>query len=592
MRFLQQSGLLCVFLLFVVSCGTNKNFGDGQGITHGLDLKTALKQTMDKASVLATSLRHQDDTAIAGVNVALSLTLGALTLPVGEATTNDLGLAGNNVSKQTYDYRITHMPEGIGEIITQRPISITGTSADKFRTSNITLSVSASDLSALQLDYFRVDSTAAALDFSRPTLTQSSSALVNNQETQVGELFSGNYRVRVQGQSSSGTLVTQIADTFSVLGTVEVNLTDIVLDNTGNTLTLTLSDNNGQPVQGQANGNSSADDVRLLIFDVSSGIELGRVKVDATGRASLLIGSSINDVMALIVDFSSASNQGLNADTDYPKTLLGLYRNPDFTLDDNVQLSQFLLTGQLQLATGEALNANDSANIVISSDDLPAIFVNKFNQLETIKTVAGSANFSALLFAGIYTVNANSVDGFPAVSKQILDMAADASVQIPVAKGGFLSGVISDENNSPLAGVSVSAYAAGSLETEGATAIAETTTAADGVYQFDLAAGDYDLWVNGAVSENISVVAAQTRTKNIQRFSVSGTVTDINNSALNDMNVFVVNGASTAVSAGTFSLPVFEGLNALCYQPSANQVDLGLECHLRVMVDQAAVDSL
>jgi len=592
MRFFKQSGLLLALLLLVVSCGTDKNFGDAEGITTGLDLKTALDQTMDKASVLATSLRRQDDTPIAGVNVELSLTLGALTLFVDQATSNELGLAGNNVSKQTYDYRITGMPADVGEIITRRTISITGTSSDKFRASSVSLAVSASDLSSLQLDYFRVDSAGVALDFTRPALSQSSSAVLDNQHTQVAELFAATYRVRVQGQSSTGELVTQIGEIASVVGTVEVSLTDIVLDNTGNTLTLNLLDNNAQPIQGQANANTSADDVRLLLFDVSSGIELGRVQFDASGQASMLVSSSITDVVAFIVDFSSTSNQGLNADSDFPKTILGLYRNQDFSADDTQQLSQFLLTGQLQLAAGEALDANDSANIMMSSNDVPDIFAEQFSQLETLQTAAGSADFSALLFAGNYTVTADSVEGFPAVSAQTLDVAADSSAQIAVARGGLLSGVISDENNAPLAGVSVSVYAVNSLDTEGATAIAEITTTADGAYSFDLAEGDYDLWVNGAVSENISVIAAQTTTKNIQRFNVSGTVVDINNSAISDMDAFIVNGATTAVSAGTFSLPVFEGLNALCYRPSASQVELGLECHLRVMVDQAAVNSL
>ena len=590
MRFFLQLFLLSISFLLIASCGTDKNFGDGKGITTGIDLNKALDHTMDKASVLATSLRRQDDTPIAGVNVSLSLTLGAFTLFVDEANTNELGLAGNNVSKQTYDYRITNTPADVGDIITRRAVSASGTSSDKFRASTVSLAVSSSDLSSVQLDYFRVDSVGAAIDFTRPVLSLNAADIVDNQTTQVAELFAAAYKVRVQGQSSTAALVTQISDTASIQSAVEISLADRVLNTTGNRLSLSLLDNNAQPIQGQANNNVAANDVRMLVFDVSSGIELGRVQLDANGQASLLIDNNISDVMALFVNFSAVANQSLNADIDYPVSILGMYRNQDMTADDTQQLNQVLLSGQLQLPDGETLDASDSANIIISLNDLPTIFADAFSQLDGVQTAPGSADFSVPLLAGNYTLSADSVAGFPAITAQTLALTEAGSVQIPVAKGGVLGGVIRDENNVPLPDVVVSVYAPNSLDTEAATAIAEFTTAADGIYRFDLAAGDYDLWVNGAVSENISVLAAQNTTKDIQRFTVSGTVTDINNSALNDMEAFIINGASTTVVDGSFNLPVFEGLNALCYRPAANQFELGLECHLRVLVDQASVD--
>ncbi len=595
MWFIRRSGLFISLLVLVVSCGTDKNFGDGKGITSGLDLKTVLDQTMDETYVLATSLRRDDDTPIENAHVALSFTQGPFTLLADEADTNDLGLAGNSVSRLSYDYRITSLPAGVGEIISTRVISIRGTSSDKFRASNVSQTVTATGLSSVKLDFFRVDSSGAALDFTRPVLSMSDDAVVDGSSTLTAELFAGSYRIRVQGQTPSGALVTQISTNVSVVGAgIDVTPTDIALLDTGNLLDITLEDESGLPIPGQANGNAGADDVRLIVFDVASGLEIGRLQLDANGQAVMTVATDITDVLVVMANFSAAANQSLNADTDIPQTILGFYRNENLSADDTQLLSQSLISGALQHDT--PLDPADSANILLTVNNVPAVFTDKFNQLETIETAPGADTFTARLFAGNYTIDANSVKDFPAVTAQTIDVSGAASVDIPVATGGQLSGVISDENNVPLAGVQVSVHAAGSLSSPATAAIAESTTLADGAYSFDLAAGDYDLWVNGAVTENITITQGGSVTQNIQRFTVSGSVVDINNTLLDNMDVFIINNDSattpTPVVAGTFSLQVFEGLNALCYRPVANQVNLGLECHFNVMVDQAAIDSL
>ena len=591
MWFLKRSGLFISLLVLLVSCGTDKNFGDGKGITSGLDLKTVLDQTMDETSVLAVSLRRDDDTPIEGAHVALSFTQGPFTLLADEADTNELGLAGNSVSRLSYAYRITDLPAGVGEIITTRVISLQGTSSDKFRASNVVQTVTANDLLSVQLDFFRVSSNGVALDFSRPTLTIKDDAVVAGSTTLTAELFSGVYRVRIQGQTSTGTLVTQISSIISAVGAgVDTALSDVELVDTGKQLDISLQDETGLPIAGRANGNDGADDIRLIVFDAASGLEIGRYQLDVNGQVVMTIATDITDILVVMADFSSTDNQELNADVDLPKTVLGFYRNENFTDDDTQILSQTLISGRLQADT--ALDAADSANILLAINNVPSVFAGKFSQLESTMTAAGADTFSVALFEGSYTFDANSVKGFPAVTAQTVDVPGVTSVNIPVATGGQLSGVISDEAGASLADVQVAVYEAGSLSSPATAAIAEFTTLADGAYSFELAAGDYDLWVNGAVTENIAITQGGAVTQDIRRFTVNGSVRNINNQALDNMKAFIINGATTSVAAGAFSLPVFEGLNALCYRPAANQVDIGLECHFNVMVDQTAVDRL
>lgn len=569
--------------------------GGGPGSAPLVSLKTTVQRTLTNAPVVTVTLQRQNGQSIANATVAFEqdVTMAGITVPVALVATSSADGVASRALKAG-DYRMSlqgdaNLPTNVGTFL--ETLSVTGDRTVIRRTSEQQWNINAPPgvtLEEVIIEAFLCDANGVLLkdrdgNHLDPVLTHAAPA-TGPTITVTTELFQGTYRVSITGVpvDPAAQLARFLSGKITAQGGGQNDPVEPVnLSNAGNSLTLDLRDPNNVGLEG----------FEIMVIDRSTLLPLGSATT-VQGVATVLTGS-FSDVVALVSDTDGALRGVLPIQALAPP---GAQKTMQLR---NVQ-------GRVVPAGGATLSPTEPANIVATAKNGLGLLDSELDKPAPMDP-PGIGTFSMQLFGtspeGLpHQLEAVGVQGFPTVTPLPLTVVAGTDLAdqvITVSPGGVFTGRLQDEAGTNLQGVDV--IVVGDVDRDGVKSIvSQTKSAADGTYTIEVPFGPYDLWVGGAVAENLAVsAAAPTSSRNFRQFQVTGRLTDSTGAGV---AATVVHGQNpdgdlapliaTANALGVFTVKLFEGRNFVCYDPPANRPTLGSECITNVVVDQPSVQEL
>ncbi len=399
------------------------------------------------------------------------------------------------------------------------------------------------------------------------------SRFVSSNEIQFDlQLFAGYYRIIMEAEVSDGEREVATFDS----GVFEVNAgqsipVNYALRQDGNVLLLTLQDQT----------RSGLGSYTVNAYDTTTKIPVGTEVSDSEGRVTILTGD-FSDVVVRVQD------DGMNN--------VAIYRFPDLTVDSDQTLMEKPVAGLIDPVSG-ILREGDEASVEFElSLGIDDDYFNSMVHLSQpiINTGVDTGTFYKNLFGteeGLaYTVRAVDVEGYPDVTPQSLVVDADVEdhlVEIPVAPGGLITGVIEDEASNAVAGVYISATG---RDGEG---VFSDVSDADGLYAITVPYGTFDLSVGGAMNYGFTITETRpTINRGFTQYILNGRVVDNTNVSVEDAWVSATGVGDYTNQMGVFSVELVEGINSICVNPPTGKLDLSYKCIFDFLVNDETIAGL
>lgn len=608
------------------------------GTISTVSLANAIKPTLQTGAIVTTTLQRRDQSKIVGASTRSSIEvtnapgLNNAVLNITDVLTSDLngsvsvalpsgatkleifGTALNAANPPAPATAVNAVTGHWAPVVISETIGTTST-FNSYRGEEYQWTiVHPNDTTSVTVDIVQVDATGkpdygtfkfvatplagfgqyAALDSKNPNVLSVTKAVtLGAVSTQVNtELLPGSYKAVITAVSTTpvATYVSPAtftsSQTTSSSGSVKTQNVNLA---TGKAVSVTLKDNTGNLMAGRT----------VDFYDSTSWVLLGSATTNAPpggtpGTASITVDSGTTSVTAHIYTPVAAPGSDIT-DAVYVFDNIG-------TTGATATLQQQTVAGTITPNTTCSLIAPvppvTTIGTVEASPANPNLMAG-FNFITpTQATVSSTGGFSLKLFgplagAGLpYKLKSNGVDGCPDVTAtDITVAAATVHPSLTAAGGGTIVGKISTKAGASIVGKVVDIWQS---TTTGYLPFKTVTTDPNGNYQAQVPYGTYMMWVDGSVTEGITVsAAAPQQVKNLTEFSLMGQVSKSmggSSTVANTPIVFVGTNQVTASNLGVYTINVMEGKTWFCTRPNIKQ-DLGYvyNCDLNVMVDAAAV---
>ena len=533
------------------------------GLAIQTDLKSVLNQTLPVVPVVTFNLKKADGTSIEGADLRIRIEQGIQRITAAQGLTDVDGNLLLSLAAGAYELEI----RGLADV------------ADY--TGAITVSDAVAQTISLQTEQrsFQMDA-GEAIDETDLRVYQSlgggsyDRVYRDNARNLAGalnhsvpvEVFPGSYFATAEAIKTAGGDTPLVKTAMFNAAAAATATSSMDLSIPGIALIVTLQDVAGAPLQ----------NYDVLAYDKGVNLRFARQSTDASGVATILLGASTDTAIILEDD------QG---------EVVGIKDLGAVSADVSHTYQMHTVTGAVTPPTGLVLAVGDAANITVklssalaaTLDDNAGANISRNDIVMTPETGA----FTVDLFDSAFSFGAEDVAGFPTVTATAVTLAgADlANQNINVNLGGVIRGSVLTQATAPVIGIGIAVLSNHVLTDPDPQWIAGGGTDVDGVFAIEVPYGTYDLYVEGAVTRDVTVsAAANDQVVNLTQYAVTGRVTNALGAGVS-ADVDVIDGDSTATDGlGVYTINVVEGVNQLCFTAAA-----GMSCEFNVLFDDATV---